>query len=214
MAVYRHVHINYWQDGFVLDLTPEEKYFYIYLMTNSKTSQCGIYEIPKKIIETETGYNRETVEKLIKRFIEYKKIDYYEETKEIFIKNWVKHNKLNSPMVKKCIEKELLNVKNTKYINMFLEECEKYGYTLSTSVIPGRDNNENMEYEKKNIAKTDTDKQTSKENRGENNEGSKCKHREPKHATASKKEDDDIYRKPTEEELREFEREINRKNLK
>ena len=54
MAVYRHIHINYWQDGFVLDLTPEEKYFYIYLMTNSKTSQCGIYELHRRIIETET----------------------------------------------------------------------------------------------------------------------------------------------------------------
>ena len=52
MAVYRHIHINYWQDGFVLDLTPEEKYFYIYLMTNSKTSQCGIYELHRRIIET------------------------------------------------------------------------------------------------------------------------------------------------------------------
>ena len=52
MAVYRHIHIDYWQDGFVLDLTPEEKYFYIYLMTNSKTSQCGIYELPKRIIKS------------------------------------------------------------------------------------------------------------------------------------------------------------------
>ena len=75
MAVYRHIHIDYWQDGFVLDLTPEEKYFYIYLMTNSKTSQCGIYELPKRIIETETGYNRETVDKLLNRFVEYKKLD-------------------------------------------------------------------------------------------------------------------------------------------
>ena len=50
MAVYRNVHIEFWQDGFILDLTPEEKYFYIYLMTNSKTSQCGIYELPKRII--------------------------------------------------------------------------------------------------------------------------------------------------------------------
>lgn len=74
MAVYRHIHIDYWQDGFVLDLTPEEKYFYIYLMTNSKTSQCGIYELPKRIIETETGYNRETVGKLLNRFIDYKKL--------------------------------------------------------------------------------------------------------------------------------------------
>lgn len=27
MAVYRHIHIDYWQDGFVLDLTPEENIF-------------------------------------------------------------------------------------------------------------------------------------------------------------------------------------------
>ncbi|TKI91171.1 replication protein, partial [Bacillus wiedmannii] len=38
MAVYRPVHVSFWQDSFVLDLTPEEKYFYLYLMTNSKTS--------------------------------------------------------------------------------------------------------------------------------------------------------------------------------
>ncbi|EPZ58919.1 putative phage replication protein [[Clostridium] sordellii ATCC 9714] len=87
MAVYRHIHIDFWQDGFVLDLTPEEKYFYMYLMTNSKTSQCGIYELPKRIMETETGYNRETIEKLISRFKEYEKIIYCEETKEIFLLN-------------------------------------------------------------------------------------------------------------------------------
>ena len=58
MAVYRQVQTSYWQDAFVLDLTPEEKFFYMYLMTNSKTTQCGIYELPKKVIEMETGYNR------------------------------------------------------------------------------------------------------------------------------------------------------------
>ena len=77
MAAYRHIHIDYWQDSFVLDLTPEEKYFYIYLMTNSKTTQCGVYSLHNRIMETETGYNRETVEKLIQRFIEYKKIYYW-----------------------------------------------------------------------------------------------------------------------------------------
>ena len=63
MSIYRHVHINYWQDAFILDLTPEEKYFYVYLLTNSKTKQCGIYELPMRIIETETGYNRENIDK-------------------------------------------------------------------------------------------------------------------------------------------------------
>ena len=132
MAVYRHIHIDYWQDGFVLDLTPEEKYFYIYLMTNSKTSQCGIYELPKRIMETETGYNRETVEKLIKRFEDYKKVVYCEDSKEIFLINWIKHNKIVSPKVRKCIEKELSNIKSKDLIDLFLKECDRYGYSIDS----------------------------------------------------------------------------------
>lgn len=135
MAVYRQVHIDFWQDGFVLDLTPEEKYFYLYLMTNSKTSQCGIYELPKRIIETETGYNRETVEKLLMRFEEYKKIFYDRETNEIFIKNWIKYNKGSSPKVKKCIEKELTYVKSNYFVKLFIKECNRYGYSIDTVSI-------------------------------------------------------------------------------
>ena len=135
MAVYRHIHINYWQDGFVLDLTPEEKYFYIYLMTNSKTSQCGIYELPKRIIETETGYNRETVDKLLNRFIDYKKIVYCEETREVFLMNWIKHNKIVSPKVKKCVYEELKKIKSMDMVNLFFKQCEGYGYTLDKSEI-------------------------------------------------------------------------------
>lgn len=105
MAKYRQIHIEFWQDGFVLDLTPEEKYFYLYLMTNSKTTQCGIYELPKRIIETETGYNRETVDKLLQRFTDYGKIIYHEPTKEIMILNWIKFNWINSPKVISLIKK-------------------------------------------------------------------------------------------------------------
>ena len=135
MAVYRHIHIDYWQDGFVLDLTPEEKYFYIYLMTNSKTSQCGIYELPKRIIETETGYNRETVGKLLNRFIDYKKIVYCEETREVFLMNWIKHNKIVSPKVEKCVYEELKKIKSMDMVNLFFKQCEGYGYTLDKSEI-------------------------------------------------------------------------------
>ena len=120
MAKFRQIHVEFWQDGFVLELTPEEKYFYIYLMTNSKTCQCGIYELPKRIIETETGYNRETVDKLLKRFEEYGKIKYSDETREIIILNWIKHNRIDSIKVKKCIEKELNQVKNKEFLKLFI----------------------------------------------------------------------------------------------
>ncbi|NFD04981.1 DnaD domain protein [Clostridium botulinum] len=125
MAKYRQLHTQFWSDGFVLDLTPEEKYFYLYLMSNTKTSQCGVYELPLRVIEMETGYNRETVIKLIKRFIDYKKIKYDEETKEIMIFNWVKYNIPNNINSIKCINKELKNIKNKDFIKiLYIKYCE------------------------------------------------------------------------------------------
>jgi hypothetical protein len=116
VAKYRQVHVSFWQDSFVLDLTPEEKYFYIYLMTNTRTSACGVYEIPKKIMEIETGYNRETVDKLIHRFVDYGKIKYSEETDEIFLLNWLKYNNIKSINTQKCIEKEISQIKCEEFI--------------------------------------------------------------------------------------------------
>jgi DnaD/phage-associated family protein len=145
MAKFRQVHVEFWQDGFVLDLTPEEKYFYLYLMTNSKTSQCGIYELPKRIIETETGYNRETVDKLLQRFIDYGKIKYDESTKEIMIVNWIKYNMINSSKVIACIKKELEQVKNKRFVNEFIALCKRYGYGIDTLCI---DYGEEKEQEK------------------------------------------------------------------
>ncbi|CAM3733853.1 conserved phage C-terminal domain-containing protein [Mesobacillus zeae] len=150
VAKYRQVHVEYWQDGFVLDLTPEEKYFYIYLMTNSKTSQCGIYELPKRIIETETGYNRETVEKLLQRFIDYGKISYSDRTREIMLKNWINYNFINSPKVINCIEKELEKVKEQQFANDYRIAAKRLGYGIDTVCIDsGEEREEEREEEEK-----------------------------------------------------------------
>ncbi|MBK5428537.1 DnaD domain-containing protein [Bacillus sp. TH30] len=123
MAVYRPVHVSFWQDSFVLDLTPEEKYFYLYLMTNSKTSQSGIYELPLRIIETDTGYNRETVMKLLERFAEYGKINYNQKTKELFLINWLKFNPIKNVNIEKCVLKEIQSVKDQDFLTDFYETC-------------------------------------------------------------------------------------------
>ena len=89
-----------------------------------------LYELHRRIIETETGYNRETVEKLIQRFIEYKKIYYCEETKEIYLVNWIKHNMSNSPKVQKCIKKEIENIKNKEFVKLLYKSFEELGYNI------------------------------------------------------------------------------------
>lgn len=123
MAVYRTVQVNFWQDDFVLDLTPEERYFYVYLLTCSKTTQCGIFPFPKRLAEMETGYNRETVDKLVQRFIDYGKILYDADTRELFVLNWLRYNPVTNTNVEKCVLRELKGVKNKEFVHMFLQKC-------------------------------------------------------------------------------------------
>ncbi|MGX5530073.1 DnaD domain-containing protein [Bacillus toyonensis] len=122
MAVYRNVQVNFWQDEFILDLTPEERYFYIYLLTGTKTKQCGIYILPKRVAELETGYSMETVEKLLNRFVAYGKILYDAETKELYILNWLHYNPILNTNVEKCVLRELKTVKNKEFIHTFLRK--------------------------------------------------------------------------------------------
>ena len=90
-----------------------EKVFLYIIITNLKTKQFRIYKLPSRIIKTKANYNRETVDKLLTRFEEYEKIVYDKATKEIYIKNWTKDNKITSMQVKKCVEKELAKEDNT-----------------------------------------------------------------------------------------------------
>lgn len=134
MATYRHIHTTFWQDDFVLNLESEEKYFYLYLMTNSKTNQLGCYQLPKKVIMFETGHSMDTVEKLIEKFIEYKKIKYDYITNEILIINWCRYNWSKSPKVVSCIKKEFENVKNIEFRKNIESLFIQYGYNINTGI--------------------------------------------------------------------------------
>jgi len=158
MSKYRSVQVSFWQDAFVLDLTPEEKYFYIYLMTNSKANQIGIYELPKRIIETETGYSRETVDKLLSRFSEYEKIIYNEPTKEIMLVNWSKHNWNNSPKVVKRVEEELKIVKFSPFIEKYRESIENTDFNKVSIQYPN-----SMDIREKRKEKREKEKEKEKD---------------------------------------------------
>lgn len=124
MAIFRKIHVTFWDDPFVETLTPEEKYFYLFLMTNPKVTECGIYELTKKKMRDWTGYNEETVEKLLKRFIDYKKVAYNEETKEIALINKPKFiNILGKPVID-CIKAELNQVKDKSLIHLLSKNCQ------------------------------------------------------------------------------------------
>lgn len=130
LAIFRQIHVSFWQDSFVLELPPEEKYFYLYLMTNSKTNQIGIYEISKKIMEIESGYSIDRVSILLKKFVEHKKILYSEATNELMLLNWCKYNWSSSPKVVSLVNKELKTVKNVELSRLYVKQLQECGYAI------------------------------------------------------------------------------------
>ena len=138
MAAFRKISVSFWSDSFVGELTPEQKYFYLYLMTNDKTTQCGIYETSIRKMAFDTGYNTETIQKLLDFFQESNKIRWSRDTNEIALLNWVKFNDSNSPKVLACIEKELKQVKNRVLI--------EYLYSMDTH--PQKEEEKEKEKEK------------------------------------------------------------------
>lgn len=120
MAIFRKIHTSFWSDPFIQDLDNDHRLFYLYLLTNERTKQCGIYEISKKQMAFELGYSMDRVSKLLAYFIKVGKILYSETTKEVALKNWLKYNGSTSPKVVSCIKSELCVVKDRvliEYVN-------------------------------------------------------------------------------------------------
>lgn len=119
MAIYRTIQLSFWTDAKVVDdFTPEDRYFYLYLMTNPHTTLCGCYEVSIRQIADETGYSKDVVERLIDRMEKVHDVVRYDKTtKEILILNWHKYNWTKSPKLRPAIESSIDKVKNTDFIN-------------------------------------------------------------------------------------------------
>ena len=88
--IKRIVDTGFWSDEKVMNFSPEDKYFWLFLLTNEYTTQLGIYYLPIKKAAFDLGYSVETVETLIERFeIDYDLIRFSETTNEVAIKNYL-----------------------------------------------------------------------------------------------------------------------------
>ncbi|MGH1324436.1 DnaD domain-containing protein [Bacillus pretiosus] len=121
MAVYRPVQVSFWQDAKVIEeMTPEDKLFNLYLLTNPCTTQIGVYQITKKQMAFDLGYSMESVNALLDRFENHHKlVKYNAETRELAIINWGKYN-LNrgGKPIEDCVRKELDGVSDISLIRL------------------------------------------------------------------------------------------------
>ena len=127
MATYRNIQLSFWTDAKVADeFTPEDKYFYLYLLTNPHTNICGCYELSIRQMSIEIGYSQETITRLLERFaLVHDVIRYSKANKELLVINWHKYNWTKSDKLKASIRNTIKIIK-TQSFKDYLSKC--YGF--------------------------------------------------------------------------------------
>ena len=117
MAIYRSIQMSFWTDSKVVDdFTPEDRYFYLYLMTNPHTNLSGCYELSLKQASDETGYTKEVIRNLLDRFeTTHDVVRYSYSTKEVLLLNWSKFNWTSSDKFRKPLEEEISQIKDNAF---------------------------------------------------------------------------------------------------
>jgi hypothetical protein len=141
MANYAQIYKSFWTDPKIGDdFTPEDKYFYLYLLTNPCNNITGCFEISFTAMERETGYNRDTVSHLLKRMEEtHKVIRFSQKTKEVLLVNWWKYNWTKSPKLASGVIEKADEIKSPEFKAYVLKtltfangKTEKKRYPMDT----------------------------------------------------------------------------------
>ena len=170
MGIKRVVDTSFWTD--TEEFTPEERYFMQWLLTNPFTTQLGIYKIALKQSALQMGYSDDTFRQLLDRFeAVYGVIIYSKDTKEIAIKNYLRHSiiKGGAP-VRDCLIKEMRNVKNKDLIIQVFSHLKKYddlNDTVKKIIKEYEEKNGELHYCNEKPINKDIDNENENENENE-----------------------------------------------
>lgn len=137
MPVYRNISLSFWTDSKVDDdFTPEDKYFYLYLLTNPHTTISGCYEVSMKQMCRETGYNEDSVKRLLDRMEhQHGVVRYSRETKEVLVVNWAKYNWTTSEKMLSGVLSAAQSIKCPEFRVFIAKKLKEFGVDSDTLLI-------------------------------------------------------------------------------
>lgn len=125
MAISRsQLSTSFWTDDKVRDeFTPEDRLFYVYLLTSPQATITGCYPVSFAQMVVDTGLSKETVQKLLTRFEEVHGVLWFnDENKEVLILNWGRYNWTDSDDFRKGVEKAAAEIKTDDFRAYVLEQ--------------------------------------------------------------------------------------------
>ena len=148
----RMIDTDLWNDDDIIaDFTAEDKYFWLYLLTNPHNNICGVAKYSPALMARDMGLHKDTIINLLYRFEKvHNRLYVDKQTNEILILNWSKYNWTKSEDFLKTIEKKLVEVKSTAIKNILIEKInEKTDKTVlrpsqegtNTNTIPNTNSN-------------------------------------------------------------------------
>ena len=133
MANYRTVNMQFWTDAKVADdFSRDEKYFFLYLLTNPHTNMAGCYEITVKQMAIETDLSKDEIAAALTS-LEQKHgvVKYSHETKELLLLNWYKYSWTTSIKFRTALREEILSIKNAEYKKYVIAKFNAASDTVS-----------------------------------------------------------------------------------
>lgn len=120
MSTQRYIDTSFWDDAWIQELDPSEKLLYIYLLTNPLTNIAGVMELTVKRMSFDTGFNADTINHILTKFENAKKV--YKYKNYIIIRNFPKHQQIENEKILKGIAAILCKLPDD--LLCFLEEIE------------------------------------------------------------------------------------------
>jgi hypothetical protein len=135
MADYRFIKIKFWSDPYVMKLAPSGKLLFLYLFTNTQTTQAGLYTVSIKTIVFETGMTEENVAELLQQFEADARIK--RDNDIIWVVNFLKHQPNKNPKVLTRIAADLQDAGSSRLVQELLQKYSDLNipYPYSTDTL-------------------------------------------------------------------------------
>lgn len=127
MAKERLINTRFWNDSWIREINPLDRYLFIYLLTNEYTNISGIYELPLVTMAFGTGIDERELEKTMLPKLQPK---VFYKSGWVILTNFLKYQHLNSKTVVAGIRKQLTGVPSDVILH-----AKEVGYAYGIDMV-------------------------------------------------------------------------------